>query len=112
VFSLLGVASPSLLIHGGVELDHTDDMQEHLQNLVSQGYMMVVDFTTCRVPEDPASPIQVGGYIVVCAAFHEQGFGVQLHWFLCLLLQFHECPWAMWTSLCDLGLELIPTFTS
>jgi hypothetical protein len=39
--------------------------------------MMVVDFTTCRVPEDPASPIQVGGYIVVCAAFHEQRFGVQ-----------------------------------
>jgi hypothetical protein len=26
--------------------------QEHLQNLVSQGYMTAVELATCRVPED------------------------------------------------------------
>jgi hypothetical protein len=36
-------------------------MQEHLQTLVSQGYMMAAELTTCRVPEDPASPILGGG---------------------------------------------------
>jgi hypothetical protein len=34
--------------------------QEHLQNLVSQWYMTAVDLATCRMPEDPASPVQVG----------------------------------------------------
>jgi hypothetical protein len=34
--------------------------QVHMQNLVSQGYIMVVEIVTCRVPEDPASPVQVG----------------------------------------------------
>jgi hypothetical protein len=36
-------------------------MQEHLQNLVSQGYMMALELATCRVTEDPASPILGGG---------------------------------------------------
>jgi hypothetical protein len=40
-------------------------MQEHIYNLVSQGYMMAAELVTCRLPEDPASPIQAGGYIVV-----------------------------------------------
>jgi hypothetical protein len=31
-------------------------MQEHLQNLVSQGYMTVVELDTYHVPEDPAPP--------------------------------------------------------
>jgi hypothetical protein len=35
--------------------------QEHLQNHVSQGYMTVVELVTCRVPEDPTSPVQTGG---------------------------------------------------
>jgi hypothetical protein len=35
-------------------------MQEHLQNLVIQGYMTVVKLVTCRVPEDLASSVQVG----------------------------------------------------
>jgi hypothetical protein len=43
--------------------------KEHLQNLVSQGYMTVAELMTCRVPEDPASPILARGYIVACAAF-------------------------------------------
>jgi hypothetical protein len=36
-------------------------MQEHLQHLVSQEYMTMAELATCRVPEDPASPIQAGG---------------------------------------------------
>jgi hypothetical protein len=31
-------------------------MQEHLQNLMSQGYMTVAELATYRVPEDPSSP--------------------------------------------------------
>jgi hypothetical protein len=46
-------------------------MQEHLQNLVSQGYMMMAELVTCRVPTDPAPlpPIQARGYVVPCMAF-------------------------------------------
>jgi hypothetical protein len=58
-------------------------MQEHVQNLVSQGYMMAVELATCRVPEDPASPVQAGGYVVACVAFYVWGFGVPSNWFLC-----------------------------
>jgi hypothetical protein len=36
-------------------------MQEHLQNLISEGYMIVVELATCRVPENPASPAPAGG---------------------------------------------------
>jgi hypothetical protein len=64
-------------------------MQEHMQNLVSQGYMTVVELAVCRLPEDPASPVQVGGYVVACATFYEQGFGVPSHRFLYSLLQFY-----------------------
>jgi hypothetical protein len=46
-------------------------MQEHLQNLVSQGYMMMAELVTCRGPTDPAPlpPIQERGYVVPCMAF-------------------------------------------
>jgi hypothetical protein len=30
--------------------------QEHLQNLISQGYMTTAEFATCLMPVDPASP--------------------------------------------------------
>jgi hypothetical protein len=33
--------------------------------------MTTMELATCRVPEDPASPAPVGGYVVVCAAFYE-----------------------------------------
>jgi hypothetical protein len=36
-------------------------MHEDLQNLISQGYMIVVELVTYRVPKDPASPSLVGG---------------------------------------------------
>jgi hypothetical protein len=44
--------------------------QEHLQNLVSHGYMIVAELPTCRVPEDPASPNPAGGYVMAYAAFY------------------------------------------
>jgi hypothetical protein len=34
-------------------------MQVHVQNRVSQGYMTMAELATCRVPDDPASPIPV-----------------------------------------------------
>jgi hypothetical protein len=38
---------------------------------MSQWYMIAVELATCRVPEDPASPTPVGGYVVVCTVFYE-----------------------------------------
>jgi hypothetical protein len=38
------------------------------------------------VPEDPTSTVLVGGYIVPCTTFYEQGFGVPSHQFLHSLL--------------------------
>jgi hypothetical protein len=45
--------------------------QEHLQNLVCQGYMIVVELATYRVPVDPVSPALAGGCVVACMAFYE-----------------------------------------
>jgi hypothetical protein len=59
--------------------------QEHLQNLVSQGYMIAAELATCRLPEDPSS-IVPGGYVVACAALYERRFFVPSHQFLCSLL--------------------------
>jgi hypothetical protein len=42
-------------------LPTSEVMQEHLQNLMSQGYMTAVELATCHVPEDPASLVPVGG---------------------------------------------------
>jgi hypothetical protein len=42
--------------------------QEHLQNLVSQGYMTVVELPNCRLLKDPLSRVQAGRYIVACSA--------------------------------------------
>jgi hypothetical protein len=64
-------------------------MQEHLQNLVSYGYMNAVELATCRVPKDPASPSPTGGYVMVCVMFYKQGFNVPSHRFLLSLLQFY-----------------------
>jgi hypothetical protein len=64
--------------------------QEHLQNLMSLGYMIVAQLATCHVPKDHASPVPVRGYVVACAAFYERGFSVLSHRFLCSLLQFYS----------------------
>jgi hypothetical protein len=57
-------------------------MQEHLQNLMSQGSMTVAELAACHMPEDSAPPppsFRLGGYVMACAAFNEQGFGVPTH---------------------------------
>jgi hypothetical protein len=51
-------------------------MQEHQLNLMILGYMIAAELATCHVPEDPASPILVGGYVMASAAFYERGFNV------------------------------------
>jgi hypothetical protein len=96
-------------------------MQEHLQNLVSQGYMMAAELVTCHVPEDPASPIQAGGYIMACTTFFERGFGVPTHRFLHSLLQFYGLEWhhltrsgilhmAAFVTLCEANMGIEPHF--
>jgi hypothetical protein len=59
--------------------------QEHLQNLVSEEYVIAAEFATCLGPMYPVSPALVKGYVIVCAAFYEWGFGVTSH--LCLHYQ-------------------------
>jgi hypothetical protein len=68
----------------------SDVTQEHLQNLINQGYMTSTELATCRVPEDLVFPGPAGGYIVVCAAFYKRGFGVPSHQFLHSLQQFYN----------------------
>jgi hypothetical protein len=63
--------------------------QEHLQNLMSQWYMIATELATYHVPKDPASPALAGKYIVACVAFYKLGFGVPPHRFLRSLLQFY-----------------------
>jgi hypothetical protein len=46
-------------------------MQEHHQNLVIQGYMTMAALAAPHVPEDPASPAPMRGYIAACAVFYE-----------------------------------------
>jgi hypothetical protein len=89
-------------------------MQEHLQNLVSWGYMMAAELVTCRVLEDPASPIQVSGYVAACATFYKWGFGILAHRFLHSLLQFyglelHHLTLAF-VTLCEAYIGIEPHF--
>jgi hypothetical protein len=48
--------------------------------------MMVAEFATYLMPVDPTSPALVKGFIMVCAAFYEQGFDALPHRFLHSLL--------------------------
>jgi hypothetical protein len=61
--------------------------QEHLQNLISQGYMMAEELAAYLVPVDPAFSVLTGGYVVACMTFYERGFGMPSHRFLRSLLQ-------------------------
>jgi hypothetical protein len=54
-------------------------MKEHLQNLMSQEFMMATELATYCVPEDPVSPTLVEGYVVSFVAFYERGFDVSSH---------------------------------
>jgi hypothetical protein len=77
--SLMGIASPSSQTMVDNGWSPSKVTQAHLQDLVSQGFMMEVEHVFCRVPEDPVSPMPMEGYMVVCAAFYERGFGVPSH---------------------------------
>jgi hypothetical protein len=61
----------------------------HLQDLVSQGFMMVEELATYHVPEDPVYPVPAGGYMVAYTTFYEQGFSMPSRRFLCSLLQYY-----------------------
>jgi hypothetical protein len=54
-------------------------MQGHLQKLVKQGFMIVVELVTCCVPEDPVFSVPAEGYVVSFVAFYERGFGMPSH---------------------------------
>jgi hypothetical protein len=95
---------------------------KHLQDLLSQGFMTVVELATCHVPEDPASPMPMGGYVVAYSTFYERGFDVPSHRFLHSLLQFyglelhHLTPSgvlhrATFLTLCEAYMGIEPHFT-
>jgi hypothetical protein len=95
--------------------------QEHLQDLVIQGYMTVMELATYRVPKDPTSPIPAGGYIVACATFYKRGFGAPSHLFLRLPLWsyglelHHFTPsrilhMAAFVTLCETYIRIEPNF--
>jgi hypothetical protein len=62
----------------------------HLQDLVSYGFMRMVELATYRFPKDPASTIPVRGYVVACMTFYERGFSMPSHQFFCSLLWFYD----------------------
>jgi hypothetical protein len=61
-------------------------MQDHLQSLMSQGFMMATELMTHHVPEDPMFPTPAEGNMVSFVGFYEWEFGVPSHRFLCSLL--------------------------
>jgi hypothetical protein len=61
-------------------------MAEHLQNLISKGYMSREELATCHVLVDLVSPVLAAGYVITCSSLYELGFGVPSHQFLHLLL--------------------------
>jgi hypothetical protein len=53
---------------------------------MKHGFMAVAELEVCRVLEDPVFPTPIEGYVVSFTTFHEQGFGMPPHRFLCSLL--------------------------
>jgi hypothetical protein len=49
---------------------------------VSDGYLMMEEFATSLVPMGSVSTALAEGFIVVCVAFFEWGFGLPSHQFL------------------------------
>jgi hypothetical protein len=64
-------------------------MVGHLQKLVKHGFMVVTKLEACHVPEDPAFPSPVEGYMVVFVASYERGFGTPPHRLLLSLPQYY-----------------------
>jgi hypothetical protein len=57
-WNLGSVASPSFSSHGG------GGAHNHLQKLAKQKFMMAVELTTFRMPEDPMFLVPAEGYVV------------------------------------------------
>jgi hypothetical protein len=94
---------------------------EHLQNLVSQGYMLGAELAMCHILANHASPVPVAGYVIACLLFYERGFGVPSYQLLCLLLQLnglelhHLTPLEIlhivtFVTLCEAHMEIDPHF--
>jgi hypothetical protein len=64
--------------------------QGQLHNLMNQQFMMAMELTVCRMPECPAFPVPMEGYVVTYMAFYERGFGMSSHQFLPSLLQYYN----------------------
>jgi hypothetical protein len=64
-------------------------MPGHMQKLMKHGFMAAAELEACRVPEDPAFPAPVEGYVVSFVTFYERGFGMPPHRFLCSLLRYY-----------------------
>jgi hypothetical protein len=89
VVELTGSLSSFLLcLMVGLSWPASEVTWEYLQNFVSKGYMTATEFDTYLVPAGPESLALAEGFIVVCAAFYDWGFGLLSHQFLCSLLQF------------------------
>jgi hypothetical protein len=61
-----------------VELDWTPStiMLGHLQKVVKHGFMTVAELKACHVPEDPAFPVPIEGYVVsILGSFNIVGLG-------------------------------------
>jgi hypothetical protein len=65
-------------------------MPSHLQNLVKQGFMIVVELMACHVSEDPVFPMPIEGYVVSFVVFYERGFSTPSHQFLRTLLWYYD----------------------
>jgi hypothetical protein len=95
--------------------------QEHMQNIMSLGYMIAAKLATYHVPKDSSSPVPVVGYVMACTTFYERGFGVPSYRFLRSLLQFyglelhHLTPssilyMAAFVTLCEAYMGIEPHF--
>jgi hypothetical protein len=75
-----------------VEQDWTPStiMLSQLQKLMKHGFMVVVEFEACWVPEDPSFPSPVGGYMVSIMTFYEWGFHMPPHRFLHSPLRYYD----------------------
>jgi hypothetical protein len=72
--------------HGGVELAHVEG-HSGVPAKSRKGYMTMVEFATSVVLVRSVSHALAKGFVVVCAAFFEWGFGLPPHQFLCSLLR-------------------------
>jgi hypothetical protein len=90
LLSLWGVASLSLLFHGGVGLAHVEG---HVRAPAKSRKLGVHDsggVSYLLFARGPCISSPVEGYIVACTTCYERGFGVPSHRFLCSLLQFYD----------------------